>query len=569
MNKDQSRLYVAVALSAAVLFVWQKWFMPKPQRPVAADGGVAQVGSASPDGGAPLAAAVPPGPNAAQPVNPGAPRPEEQLAEFDGPTRHLTFSSYGGALKSAVLKGEQFKRKVDGKDVQVDLVTVAPGQPLPFALTLGQGMPLLAADQPYQMEKTDDGVTFTAQVGGLTIVKRYTVPRDGYDVALDLELRNASGGTVQGPVTVNVTGFIVPGSEKSGSFFNRGPSEARQPIARIDGSTERQGKDKDGQPLVKKGNVAFAGLDEHYFLAVVYPVQDKAGQVLLSAPEDGHRHADFSFDTSVAPSGSAHRTLGLYLGPKLKERLEEAGSSIPALRSAKPELTQSVDYGFVAVISTALLTVLRLFHSLIHNWGVAILLLTLAVKLVTLPLTMKQMGQAEHMRKLQPQLEAIKAKYKDDRERQNLETMKLYQQSGVNPMAGCLPLLIQMPVFWGLYRTLEYAFDIYRQPFIHGWINDLSAQDPSYVLPVALIVTMFVSQKMMPATSMDPTQQKMMTYMMPVMFGVFMFGLPAGLSLYYAFNNVLNIFQQLWLRKRYPAARPPNDPKKKTSLATA
>ena len=139
----------------------------------------------------------------------------------------------------------------------------------------------------------------------------------------------------------------------------------------------------------------------------------------------------------------------------------------------------------------------------------------------------------------------------------------------MNPLSGCLPLLIQMPIFWGLYKLLEYAFDIYRQPFIHGWINDLTAQDPTYVLPGLLIVTMFASQTMMPAMG-DPAQQKMMKYVMPVMFGAFMFNLAAGLSLYYVFNNVLNIAQQLWLRKRYPASRPPDDKKKKrTELATA
>lgn len=569
MNNDQRRLYLAVALCAGVLFVWQRWFMPTSRLAPQLDGGAGLVAQQVVDGGAPAPGAVVAAPS--QPT-PAGERPKEQLVEFDGPTRHLTFSSYGGALKSAVLKGEQFKRKVDGQDVQVDLVNVAPAQALPFATTLGKGLPELPANWPYAVERRDDGVTFTAQVGPLTIVKRYTVPRDGYDVELELQLRNAGPGALTGELSTTVTGFVPPGSEDHGGgltgfLLNRGPSEARLPIARVGTDVKRQSKDKDGHAEVISGEVSFVGLDEHYFLAVVYPVQDKTGQVTLSTPEDGLRRADVTFPAAVAPGATLQRTLGLYLGPKLQEELEAAGSTIPALSAAKPELKHAVDYGLMAVIALALLAALRVLHHVVPNWGVDILLLTLGVKVLTLPLTMKQMGSAESMRKLQPQIEAIKAKFKDDKERQNVETMKLYQQSGVNPMAGCLPLIIQMPIFWGLYRTLALAFDLYRQPFVHGWINDLSGRDPSYVLPILLIVTMFVSQRMMPPMG-DPAQQKMMQYVMPLMFGSFMIGLPAGLSLYYAFNNVLNIGQQLYLRKRFPAARPPVDAGKK-KLATS
>jgi YidC/Oxa1 family membrane protein insertase len=569
VNNDQRRLYLAVALCAGLLFIWQKFYAPKNRLAPQVDGGAGQIAQQVVDGGAPLPGAVMAAPST---PTPQGERPKEELVEFDGPTRHLTFSSYGGALKSAVLKGEQFKRIVDGKDVQVDLVNIAPAQALPFSTTLGKGFPDVPANQAYAVQQTADGVTFTTVLGPLTVTKRYTVPRDGYDVALEVQIQNAGAGSLTGELGLSVTGFVPPGSEDHGGgitgfLLNRGPSEARLPIARVGTDVKRQSKDKDGAPEVVGGEVSFAGLDEHYFLAVAYPVKDKAGKVTLSTPEDGLRHADLTLPTTVAPGASVTRTLGLYLGPKLQEDLENAGASIAVLHDAKPELKHSVDYGLMAVIALALLSALRVLNKVVPNWGVDILLLTLGVKILTLPLTMKQMGSAENMRKLQPEIEKIKAKYKDDKERQNAETMKLYQQSGVNPMAGCLPLIIQMPIFWGLYRTLALAFDLYRQPFVHGWINDLSGRDPSYILPILLIVSMFVSQRMMPPMG-DPAQQKMMQYVMPLMFGSFMIGLPAGLSLYYAFNNLLNIAQQLYLRKRFPAARPPVDAGKK-KLATS
>ena len=570
-KQDNRRLYLAVALSAVVLFVWQKWFMPKPKPHLGLDGGgIAQVVDA---GGAPIAAAgtapVAAAP-AMLPTEPNAPKPPEQLAEFDGPTRHLVFSSYGGALKSAVLKGEQFKREVKGKTEQVDMVQVEPGQPLPFSTALGQGLPPVPADLPYAMTKTSDGVTFTAQQGPLTITKRYTVPANGYDVGLQVEIKNTGGQPLSGDLTVGVDSFVKPGSEDRPTgimgFLSRGPQNLRLPIARVDKDTHRQQKDKDGKVQDVAGELKFAGIDEQYFLAALYPLGDRHAKVVLSTPADGLRHVDASFAASIAPGATDERSFGLYVGPKLKEALEAAGSTVPALKNAHPELTESVEYGYMAVIAVILLWVMRAFHMLIPNWGVDIILLTLAVKVLTLPLTMKQMMQSEKMKKLQPQMDAIKAKYKGDKEKQNQETMRLYSQSGVNPLSGCLPMLIQLPVFWGLWRLLEYAFDIYRQPFVPGWINDLSAIDPTYVLPVLLIVTMFGSQTMMPAMG-DAAQQKMMKYAMPLMFGVFMIGLPAGLSLYYVFNNLLNIIQQLYLRKRFPAMRQTPDSKKK--LATS
>ena len=199
MKEDQVRLVLAVALSALVLIVWQHFFGPKP-RAVAAmvdDGGAPTLALADAGAGAPVVAAAVPTLNAPPPLVPAVPNPPEETVEFDSSLRRFVFSSYGGTLRSAVLKGEQFKKHVDGKDIPVDLVQVRrsgdaqhPGpDPLPLTLELGKGLPPLSPDQPFQVEKQADGVTFTAQVGDLTVTKRYRVPADGYDVQLDVTLR--------------------------------------------------------------------------------------------------------------------------------------------------------------------------------------------------------------------------------------------------------------------------------------------------------------------------------------------------------------------------------------------
>jgi YidC/Oxa1 family membrane protein insertase len=227
---------------------------------------------------------------------------------------------------------------------------------------------------------------------------------------------------------------------------------------------------------------------------------------------------------------------------------QKPGVPVDALTS--PHLDSAVEFGLWVAICKVLLTIMKFFYGWFHNWGVAIILLTVLVKLVLLPLTHRQMVSAEQMRKLQPKLEVIKKKYPDDRERQNTETMKLYQEAKVNPLGGCLPILIQMPVWFALFTTLRNSFEIYREPFISPLWADLTYKDPSYILPLALGVTMILTQRLQPQMTMDPVQAKLFTYVMPAFFTMLMLSYPAGLSLYIFTNNILSIAQTYGL-KRY------------------
>ncbi len=227
-----------------------------------------------------------------------------------------------------------------------------------------------------------------------------------------------------------------------------------------------------------------------------------------------------------------------YVGPKDIDRLKEPGVG----------LEDSLDFWVLGFISKPMLYLLRWFYSLVPHWAVAILLLTVLVKLALLYWTQKSYAQMQRMASLKPMMEEIKQKYGRDKERLNQEMMNLYKREKVNPLGGCLPMLLQMPIWIALYRTIYSAVDLYQAP-LGLWITDLSAPDPYFVLPLVLGASMFLQQKLSP-TTMDSAQAKMMLYIMPVMFTVFMLFLPSGLNLYILVNTVLSLAQQWYLRKK-------------------
>jgi len=195
-----------------------------------------------------------------------------------------------------------------------------------------------------------------------------------------------------------------------------------------------------------------------------------------------------------------------------------------------------------------MLVVLRFFHGLIGNWGVAIVLLTVLVKVLLVPLTHRMMVSQEAMKKLQPQLESLKKKYPDDREKQQREMMRVYQEAGVNPFGSCLMLLVQMPIWVALFTTLRNSFELYGEPFVQNFLPDLTFKDPTYILPVLLGVSQIITGLLQPM-AMDAAQQRIMVWFMPIFFTVIMLNYPAGLLLYIFTNNVLTVAQTYVLRR--------------------
>ena len=297
------------------------------------------------------------------------------------------------------------------------------------------------------------------------------------------------------------------------------------------------------------GQIDWAGIQTTYFLTVILPDNPSQANVRIAALEPGVLGvAQLSFDETILPPGRAiAREFRAYMGPKEMERLEAFGG----------ETVRAIDLGWswVEPLTRFFSLFLKMLYSVVPNYGVAIVILTIMVRVVTAPLTIKQMRSMERMRALSPQLKEIKEEFADDRQKQSEKTMALYKSEGVNPLGGCLPMLLQFPVFIGLFYALRSTIQLRQAPFF-GWIDDLSVPEtlfeipgiglPIRVLPLIMGATMVLQQKITPMQA-DPAQAKMMMTVMPVMMTVIFYQFPSGLVLYWMVSNVLAISHQLWI----------------------
>ncbi|MBI3542704.1 MAG: membrane protein insertase YidC [Deltaproteobacteria bacterium] len=283
----------------------------------------------------------------------------------------------------------------------------------------------------------------------------------------------------------------------------------------------------------ESGQGVWVGFASRYFLNAIANTSGAPAQFQARPVSDHEVTAGF-FYPAAKTSNIAVR---MYYGPK----------DIDILKAAGTHLETAVDFGWFTIFAYPMLTALKWFYKYVHNFGIAIILLTVLVKLLTYPLTLKSMKSMKQMQRIQPQLQRLRERYKDDKEKLNREMLQLMKSNGYNPASGCLPIFIQMPIFVALYNVLNGAIDLYGQPFF-GWIHDLSLKDPLYVTPVLLALMMFIQQKMTPNTASDPAQQRMMM-MMPLIFGFMMLSLPSGLTLYMLVNSVVSVLQQVAINK--------------------
>lgn len=289
-------------------------------------------------------------------------------------------------------------------------------------------------------------------------------------------------------------------------------------------------------------NARFVGVGNLYLLSALVPQGDEPAACHVRA-ENRYRGNEVSGSIYIAQlswqpvwlgTGASHdyRVIS-YFGPKLSS----------SLSAASPYLHEAINLGFFAVIARGLLKLLQALHAVVKNWGVAIILLTIIVRIALYPLLHRSIRSMAVMQRLKPELDAINEKYADNPEQRGLATMELYRKHGINPVAGCLPQLAQLPVWWALYTTLQTSVELFHAPFVLWW-RDLSAPDPFYVLPLALGGMIFLQQKLMPPSMPDPVQAKIMFYFLPLFLtGISLF-LPAGLALYMLVNSVLAIIQQ-------------------------
>ena len=299
------------------------------------------------------------------------------------------------------------------------------------------------------------------------------------------------------------------------------------------------------EPLNKSFAGGWAAMLQHYFFAAWIPPAGETDDYVTTIVQtkDAPRYLvrAVSPAISVAPGATRSDSARLYIGPKLQSTLDQVA----------PGLALSVDYGMFTVISEPLHWILAQFHKLTGNWGFAIILLVLLIKAVFFKLSETQYRSMAKMKKLQPRIAALKERHGDDRQKMNTAMMELYQKEKANPLAGCLPMLVQIPVFFALYWVLLESVELRQAPFV-GWIHNLTAPDPYYVLPILNGLVAFATQHLTPTAGMDPTQAKMMKFM-PVVFSVMFAFFPAGLVLYYLVNSGLSLLQQWIIIKRMEA----------------
>ena len=381
-------------------------------------------------------------------------------------------------------------------------------------------------------------LTFTTDQG-VAITKRYQLARDSYEIGVRYLISNNSESDWQG----NFTGKIVrdqapdPTSQASmgiKAYLGMVVSTPEDPYEKYDFDDLSENRINQS---VTNGWLAFL---QHYFLTAWVPDRDQTAQFQSTRRDQLHVMGFVYPATTVAAGDTAEIGATAYVGPKIIDRLE----------ALAPNLDRTVDFGWLFFISLPLFIILEWFYGLVGNWGVAIILLTVLVKAVFFHLSATSYKSMAKMRAVAPQLTRLKELYGDDRQRMSQEMMALYKREKINPLGGCLPILVQMPVFISLYWVLFESVQLRHAPFML-WIQDLSQMDPYFILPILMGASMFIQMSLNP-TPPDPMQAKIMK-LMPLIFTVFFLWFPAGLVLYWLVNNILSISQQWYITRKIEA----------------
>ncbi len=557
-------MFLAIGLSMVVIVLYYAFFAPPPPKPQPLPAETSETA-----GGTPSAAT--PGIPSAEGTTAPAPQPEmtavqaEQVLQVETPLYIARIDRRGGRLISLQLKEyRQGKSQTDWGDLIPPLRSLLPSNhvdEVSLVEMVGRDLPHA---EPFRVEFVDnetltqhfdgvlfdanrEGVTLAADASqadtlvltgtgpdGLTLRKELTFHPDSYVVGYTLQVINYGDS----PRNLRVSAVFGEGPQLATSQFR----SHQGPIYEEDGSVDTETAD-DIEGQLQLPQFDWLGITDNYFLSAakaLSPVSHGAYRAMQVPPggEEAPWAAVYSIElptVALQPNKLVTGDFMVYLGPK----------KVADMRRFDAELENSLDLT-LDVLATPLLVMLRWFHSYVGNYGVAIILLTIVVRVGLFPLTYKGMVAMKRMQKLQPKMVGLREKYKKDRERLNKEMMGVYKRYKVNPLGGCLPIALQIPIFFALYSALLGAIELRHSPFAL-WIQDLSAHDPFYITPVLMGVSMFLQQKLTP-TTLDPTQAKIMMWM-PVVFTAFMFNFPSGLVLYWLTSNTLSIAQQLLINR--------------------
>ncbi len=567
---DSSRVLLAVILSIILVVAYQelvlKRFFPAPTQPQqaaeqakaakAAQGQALGVGPAPALPGTPGAlapGAVGTAASTGQPstaMTPSMALVPERTVEVDSDFYVAVFTTRGARLKSFLLN--RYRQAAAKDSPPYEMVQVQPGGHLPLgAVMTRDGNVFDDSDLSYDTTapaKIQPALgaaataTFVAKTAdGATITKTFTFKPSSYLFSMDVAV---AGGPALSQLGVSMS---QPLTAHQG--FRDIPELQADVSDKV--ITENQKNLQKGVPPVT-GPITYAGFGDRYFLAVFLPQAPTAGELAMAYAGD-EAIAQLLFD------GASQIHSEIYMGPKLLETLE----------AVNPALHKAIDFGFFGILALIFLRTLKLFHYIAPNYGVDIILLTVSIRIAFLPLSIRSQRSMMKMQRLQPQIQRLRDKLKDNNEQLQKEMVDLYKRNHVNPLGGCAPMALQLPIFIGLYEALLNSVELRHAPFL-GWINDLSTPDCLHVpglpqlplmnchgLPVLVLlmgVTSFLQQYMTPTTP-DPNQQRMMM-LTPLIFTVMFINFPAGLALYYFSSNLLGVIQQYFLNREFQQYTP-------------
>jgi YidC/Oxa1 family membrane protein insertase len=526
----EKRLLVAAALSLAVLLLWE-WAGPKPPKRLAAaaaptPSAAAESPASAPEATPAVAAAAAPAASLPAPASGEA----ETLTTVSNGVFKATFSNRGAALTSFVLTGHLDEQK---RPLEL-LRALPPDFPRPLGLDFGADAATTKkiAGALFLVERdSDELVRFRYADASIAVVKEIRIAK-GYLFDVRVSVTGPAYSVLAGP------GLRNPTDAERGSRYVMPASAV---VATADGLKlvrAEKATDKDVWAVPAR---SFAGIEDNYFLEALVPRSASTARVLTFALPRPEGKPSLEIATGVSAARGAFEG-SAYFGPKEVSVLESYGLG----------LEHTVDFGWYGILARPLLWLLKKTNGFVGNWGLAILVVTFLIRLLLFPLTAKSYVSMKKMQKLAPKMNAIRDKYKkaksdaQQRQKMNTELMALYQAEGYNPMSGCLPILLQLPILVAFYNVLSRSIELRHAPFFL-WIKDLSAIDSTYVLVILMIVSMYVQQAMTPST-MDPAQKKVFMFM-PVLWGFFLKDMPSGLVLYWLFSNLLTIVQQLVMNR--------------------
>lgn len=548
---DLYRAFLAIVLSFLILVGYQ-YFFAKPAQlpPVGAPQAQQQVNESPGNKTAPLPVAA----TAAVKTPPSVPvDPNAKDITVDTPLYTAVIKEQGGGFKSFVLK--QYRTKMEKESGPMQLVPGKDPANLPVLFSLDNGgsaiLPTFKTDKA--------GISLTAQqdtgtlvmtaslADGIKIVRTLTFHSNNYLIGIEYKVENLTDKSVQVSPALSLANEPFGHASETSKYLFAGSS------AYVNGAlVETKGKKLSEGPVVLQGKVSWVGFADNYFMTSAVPVTGNVRTVTVQGSEQYVQTVISEGLQTLAAHGSQVFDYKVYFGPKKLQILQDAGH----------ELAKAVNFGWFDVLAKPMLWLLNFFHQYSGNYGIAIILVTVLIKLVFWPITQKGMKSMKNMQKLQPKVAKLREKYKDDPTTMNQEMMALYKTYKVNPVGGCLPMVIQIPFFFALYQVLLAAIELRHAPFML-WINDLSAPDRLWIgvdipylhgIPIMTLLmgaSMYLQQKMTPTTA-DPTQARIMQFL-PVIFTFMFINFASGLVLYWFINNLLSILQQQLINRQNKA----------------